>query len=255
MHITVTHPGASVPSPCGSRYSRRVAGTCIPGIPAYFYPWPASRWWGQVAAMRPGTVIVANPASGPGEAINSRYASVIAAARERGLVVYGYVDSDYGAVDVESVVGQGRIHHSWYAVDGVFLDRTAPDDSSLPHYTAIADQLHDAGLSVAFNAGQPEVDRRYLDVADHVVLFEGPMISYFAARFPAWTHDVPSDRIWHLVYDVTTADAMQHVLAHAELCNAGMAFVTDGVLPSPWDHLPPYWELEQDQLAKLTQTR
>src|SRR6266567_8894710 len=108
--------------------------SCVAGVPAYFYPWPASKWWQQLADVRPGTIVVVNPASGPGDTVDARYVSAIGAARIRGLVILGYVDSDYGAVGIDNLVDQGSLHRSWYAVDGIFVDRVAPDDSSLPHY-------------------------------------------------------------------------------------------------------------------------
>jgi hypothetical protein len=198
--------------------------------------------------MREGSVVIVNPASGPGDALDARYASAVENARNRGLVVLGYVDSDYGAIAIDNIADQSSRHQSWYAVDGIFIDRVAPDDSSLPYYAEIAQRVHDAGLSVAFNAGQPHVDPRYAEVADHVVVFEGPLSTYRECRFPRWSHDVASNRLWHLVYGVATAAEMQSVVAHATANNAGIVYVTDGILPNPWDHLPPYWDLERQVL-------
>jgi hypothetical protein len=229
-----------------------VAETCIAGVPAYFYPWPASQWWKQFADMRPGSVIIANPASGPGEAVDARYTSVIENARSRGLVVLGYVDSDYGAIDADHVADETSRHRSWYPINGVFLDRVAPDPASLPHYAEIAQRVHDAGLSVAFNAGQPYIDPGYAEVADHLVVFEGPLTTYLECQFPAWSHEVAANRLWHLVYGVATAEEMQDVVARAAANNAGMVYVTDGIMPNPWDHLPPYWDAEQKLLDTLS---
>jgi hypothetical protein len=225
-----------------------VAETCIAGVPAYFYPWPASKWWQQFANMRPGSVVIVNPASGPGDAIDARYVSAIENARSLGLVVLGYVDSDYGAIGIDHIVEQSSRHQSWYSVDGIFVDRVAPDDASLPHYADIAQRVHDAGLSVAFNAGQPYVDPGYADVADHLVLFEGKLSTYLECDFPRWSHDVTSNRLWHLVYGVATEAEMQNVVARAAANNAGIVYVTDGILPNPWDHLPSYLDLEQQLL-------
>jgi hypothetical protein len=198
--------------------------------------------------MRPGSVVIVNPASGPGEAVDARYTSAIEKARSRGLVVLGYVDSDYGAIGIDHIADQASRHQSWYAIDGIFVDRVAPDESSLPHYADIAQRLHDAGLSVSFNAGQPYVDPGYAEVADHLVMFEGPLSTYLECQFPRWSHDVGSTRLWHLVYGVATAEEMQSVVARAAANNAGIVYVTDGILPNPWDHLPPYWDREQQLL-------
>lgn len=226
--------------------------TCIAGVPAYFYPWPASTWWQQVAVLRPGSVIIVNPASGPGDAVDPRYTAAIERARSRDLVILGYVDSDYGAIAVDHVADEVSRHRTWYSVDGIFLDRVAPDGSSLAHYTDIAGRVHEAGLSVAFNAGQPDVDVRYAEVADHLVVFEGPLSAYHNCRFPGWSAEVGPERLWHLVYGVATADEMRDVVARAAASNAGIVYVTDGILPNPWDHLPPYWDSEQQLLHETS---
>jgi hypothetical protein len=229
-----------------------IAESCVAGVPAYFYPWPASTWWQQLADVRPGTVVVVNPASGPGAAVDPRYTAVVEAAHARGLVLFGYVDSDYGAIGIDDVVAQSSLHQSWYEVDGIFVDRIAPDNSSLPHYAKLAQRLHAAGMSVTFNAGQPYVDRGYAEVADHVVLFEGPLSTYAECQFPQWTQDIASNRIWHLVYGVATAEEMQDVVAHATANNAGLLYVTDGIFPNPWDHLPAYWQHERQLLDRAS---
>lgn len=229
-----------------------MAEPCVSGVPVYFYPWPASTWWRQLADMRPGSVIIVNPASGPGDAIDARYAAAIENARARGVAVFGYVDSDYGAIGMNRVGEESSLHKSWYAVDGIFVDRVAPDDASLPHYSEVARRVREIGLAVAFNAGQPDVDPGYAEVADHLVMFEGSLSTYLESQFPRWSYSVEPRRVWHLVYGVATEEAMQSVVARAAASNAGIVYVNDGVLPNPWDHLPPYWEREQHVLDEAS---
>jgi len=238
-----------------SDYHRPVARTCIAGVPAYFYPWPASTLWQQFTNLRPGSLIIINPASGPGDAVDARYTAVIEKARGRGVVIFGYIDSGYGAIAVDRIAEETSRHRSWYPVDGILVDRVAPDDSSLPHYTDIARRVHAAGLSVAFNPGQPDIDAAYAAIADHVVVFEGPLSTYLESHFPRWMADIAPSRLWHLVYGVATADEMQHVVARAAASNAGLVYVTDGILPNPWDRLPPYWDSEQQLLHETTPGR
>ena len=69
-------------------------------------------------------------------------------------------------------------------------------------------------------------------------------MQYRSARFPELVLQEPAAKFWHLVYGVDDADTMTSVMRLAATNGAGATFVTDCVLPNPWDRLPTYWEQE-----------
>jgi hypothetical protein len=219
--------------------------SCATGLPAYFYPHPDDRNWPATVRLGGGSLLVVNPANGPGAAADVNYLSVLRALGPHGPRVYGYVDTDYGSRPVATIMAESRKHRRWYGVSGIFLDQTAPDAGHLPYYERLVSALHAAGFTVALNPGQPDIDRKYVELADQVVTFEGPLDSYRRQNFPAWTHDYPAERYWHLVYDVPTAEAMHEVIRAARAHGAGLVYVTDRSMPNPWDGLPAYWEEER----------
>ncbi len=224
-------------------------GAPAAGIPAYFYPWPDSPAWDQVVGMTAGTALIIDPADGPGARIDPNYSLTLRRVRSERLRLYGYVDTDYGARGGDTVEAQARSYREWYGVTGIFLDQAAPGAALLDHYRAISTRLHRAGFEVALNPGQPDVDPRYLDLAEHVVTFEGAYLSYQAQRFPEWSRHCPHDKTWHLVYQVPDVVAMRHALALAVERNAGTFYATDRGMPDPWNGLPGYWTAESGLLA------
>jgi len=220
------------------------------GVPAYFYPTPTDESWRQLADAPSGTIVIVNPASGPGPSVDARYEATMSALEAAGCVPYGYVDTAYANRDPDQIIAEARQFHSWYGIKAIFLDQTAPSAAHLDYYRAIVSQLHADGFDVAMNPGQPEVDPRYLDLVEHVVLFEGPYEAYLAASFPTWVADYPAAKAWHLVYEVSDSAAMANVVRLARARHAGVVYATDGGMPNPWQSWPPYWDAER----RLTQS-
>lgn len=222
---------------------------CRAGIPAYFYPGADDRHWPAVAGMSPGTIVIVNPASGPGTSVDPRYVAALAQARRSAPALYGYVDTAYGTRSADVVRREAETWREWYGIEGIFLDQTSSGPGDVPYYSALTGWLHGRGFAVAMNPGQPDLDRRYLAMADHLITFEGPYAQYLRQRFPRPQRG-SAGRVWHLVYDVPGEVEMRRTVALARRRQAGTVFVTDGSMPNPWDRLPAYWPQEQRLLAR-----
>ena len=90
--------------------------------------------------------------------------------------------------------------------------------------------------------------RAYFELADIVVTFEGPFADYARAirEMPAWVQEIPSEKIAHIAYAASSADARE---LDASSTGAGYVYATNGVAPNPWSALPPYLEQQERRLA------
>lgn len=230
----LTRPGDRLPS--------------VVGVPAYGYP-AHTTMWNELALLGDRTIVVLNPASGPGTAVDPLYERVLAPLASGPQAIYGYVDTDYGRRPAIDVLADVDRYRAWYRPDGIFLDQVPSAVETVPYVTGLAAEMRVRGLQVALNPGQPEFDRRLVDAADYIVNFEGPADVYEATRFPEWAvADERSPKFWHLVYEVPDARAMDAVLRRAGANGATAVFVTDRTMPNPWDALPPYWK---DQIQRV----
>ena len=221
-----------------------LAGQDVPvrlGVPAYGYPGETDMWSELVLAPA-GSVVILDPADGPGAAPDPVYERVVTEIHNAGVVVYGYVDTNYGTRSTEAILADARDHVDWYAVDGIFLDQT-PGGLELALFDAVK-LLKAQGLAVTMNPGQPVIANAYVEWADHVVVFEGSRESYGRFHLPAWMRAFPADKFWHLVYDVPDGAQAQAVMRRAAKLGAGLVYVTDGTMPNPWRVLPRYWAEE-----------
>ena len=211
------------------------------GIPAYFYPYPGDLHWAALAEAPAGSFIVITPDNGPGAAPDPHYLSALEVIRSGQTVVYGYVDSAYAARDLATLLVETQTYQDWYAVGGIFVDQVTATVEHRDAYRELSDLLRARGLRVALNPGQPVIDPSYVELADHVVVFEGTQGDYLRCRFPRWMSDCPAERLWHLVYEVDDVQQYTRVATLAARRNAGAFFATDGRMPNPWDRLPAYW--------------
>jgi hypothetical protein len=255
-------------------------------VPAYINPADDPATWQQLVGSGAGTVglVVANVDSGPGSAATAAWSGVLHNAHAAGMKVLGYVDTGYlgspstaasgglptrsGDSSMQAWLGQAEADVDlWYEyygpdLDGIFFDEAPDQCGTTLAPTLYADgyaaldayvkQAHPGALT-ALNPGQA-VPRCFEDAADVLVTFEGSYGDYTAAASAAngayqpltWTPADPQ-KIWHIVYGVTGQDQMEQVMALSKSRNAGYVYVTDDLLPNPYDTLPPapYWADEQ----------
>jgi hypothetical protein len=214
----------------------------LPGVPAYGYP--GTGVWERLSELPAGAVVVLDPADGPGERPDPRYEATVAAVSARGVRIFGYVDTDYGRRPASEMDEDVRRYSRWYRPDGIFLDQTPAAAVASAAIVEVSSGIRAAGLALAINPGQPDIDPADAELADHVVDFEGTLTTYRAVQFPEWRRRHEPARFWHLVYDAPDACSMREAALLARARHAGFLHVTDGHLPNPWGRLPSYWEAE-----------
>lgn len=210
-------------------------------IPAYV---PPSAIADLVERSDRARVLIVNPSSGPGTRPHPAYQRAVRTAREAGTRVLGYVSTSYAARDLNLAMADVDRYHSWYGVDGIFVDEAAHTDERLGYYRALSSHVRASrDQLIVLNPGVVPA-RRYFDAADVVVTFEGPYTDYPAAleRMPDWVRRMPPKRIAHLVYAASAEHARRVVEARTE---AGYLYVTSESLPNPWGALPPYLDKEE----------
>jgi len=249
-------------------------------VPAYIPPETEPDAWNRLIAADSSKVglVVANVASGPGEAVNVAWSDVLARAHNSGKRVLGYVDTGYMGLSGQTT-RQGSTKsadwiaqiqqdiNAWYQlypgmVDGIFFDRvdsTCGADNEHAKLYVTANQFekraHPDSVTV-LNAGSA-VPQCFEDAADVLVTYESDYAGYMVNAEQADDHDyhsltwTPKDprKLWHIVYGVAP-DQLDAVIATSRDRHAGYVFITDDVLPNPYDTLPgdAYWAREQQSV-------
>jgi catechol 2,3-dioxygenase-like lactoylglutathione lyase family enzyme len=225
-------------------------------VPAYFYPDGdrLKEWNRLIASARKAPIVaIANPASGPGEAVDPNYTAVLAKASKAGIDLVGYVSTRYAKRSAEAIVADMERWRRFYPqVRGFFLDEQASDAANVRFYEDLAIKARRIlpGGQIAANPGTT-CEKAYVarNTSDVVALFEGPAPGFTDFKAPGWAGDVPPSRFAAIVYDVPSPDAMRRVLRESRTKGFGVVYVTDARGENPYDRLPTYWEDEVKFIA------
>jgi hypothetical protein len=208
------------------------------GVPWYVHPAADPAAWDELLTLAPmlGFVVV-NVNDGPGGVDDPYYPAALAPLA--GIDLVGYVDLAYGDRPVAEVFADvGRwMTMAGAPVRGIMFDQVPSGGRALVHLNGLAAAARRAGAAMVIaNPGvvpQPDL----LEIFDVTCVFEGDAQAYAAFRPPPWLREVPPARVWHLVHSCPADEVLATLEGTADR-GAGLAWVTDGVLPNPWDHLP-----------------
>lgn len=230
----------------GGGYSQHVA------VPSYLSP--SSQWATMDAKFPAVSLAIINPASGPGSSSSPSTAALVANAQGAGLQVLGYVDTGYTTIPIATVKANVDKYFSWYDPDGIFFDdvTNTTGGTEEAYYSALytyvkAKTSSRAKLVVLNPGGKTSVD--YAAFADVIMTAEeNGAAAYLARTADAWELSAAPGSLWHAVYNCSAAN-LAAVVAQSRALNAGLLYVTDDVLPNPYDVLPTYLASECTAVA------
>jgi hypothetical protein len=251
-------------------------------IPAYENPCcnaGVAMWSSLIDNARLGKVklaVILEPASGPGASpIDPNYvnAAGVGPAVEltaAGGKLYGYVPTGYGTRPLSSVFADIDTYYDpayWRGagvlVSGIFVDEMSNDLALTSYYRSVTSHIRakNAGAHVFGNPGTTfTIDSSggasgfslddYAGSVDTIVTFENAGPTYRTAyAAPSWVDHFDASHFAHIIHSEPAIADMLTDLELARTRKAGFVYVTDDVLPNPYNVLPSYWTQQLDALA------
>ena len=220
-------------------------GTVKMAVPAYFDP-PSPEWQRLIAGAPAVGMIVFNPESGPGTAVDPAYTQVIAQAQAAGIVMVGYVATSYGARPEADVIADINRYYDFYTLSGIYFAEGPMDADCTamePMYHRMSDAVR-ARDAQAYLAVGTRFCPTYITFFDMMVQFARNWPEYQTDYAPpSWMPANSPQRFVHFVHSVPPAEASA-ALSRAVANGAGWVFITDQSDPNPWSVLPSYFSEE-----------
>ena len=228
-------------------------------VPAYYYPFgPGLREWNRLIASAKSVPIVAivNPASGPGDHVNTNFAAVLPRARKAGMTLVAYIGTQYTRKPIDRVKAEINTFLRFYPdIQGFHFDEQKSEASGVDYYAELYRYVREpiTGALVVNNPGTA-CDQGYAarPAADVICLFEQEH-GFDNFQPPAWARRFPGSRFCIQSHNVATEAEMKRALRRAAELKVGYIFITDDVGPNPYDRLPSYWNAEVEAVRQVNQ--
>jgi hypothetical protein len=212
-------------------------------IPTYIYPSGAglTAWNTIIATTSVRCIAIANPNSGPGASADANYTDVIGRCRTAGVTCIGYVSTSYGAraqADVLADVDKWKLYYP--SIAGIFFDEQSSNGANVALYTTYFNYARSviSGAVVASNPGTA-CDQGYRTTAGADVIVMAEAAGAIAAP-PAWAQALPDTYFGALAHGCNQA-TMGTLVAALATQGYGYAYITDDVMPNPWNVLATYY--------------
>ncbi len=200
-------------------------------------------------------VAIVNPHIGPGTYYNSSFAAGVKRMQQAGIMVLGYVWTDYGAKNGSYLDAQMQAYSTWYAVNGIFLDGMAnslrsPSGAYMPAYYAnLTAYSKSIGMTIVFGNPGADVPVQFVGTVDTLGIFENsflPSLKFLGG----WHAKYNKTNFAFVSYNVTSLSSMSSYIVEASNF-VGYLFLsnmTRSHYPSP----PPYLNQLVATLGSMT---
>ncbi|MBT3408285.1 hypothetical protein HOK68_01170 [Candidatus Woesearchaeota archaeon] len=196
-------------------------------VPVYFYP---SALWDNLTNIE---ILIINPNSGPGTSPDANYVTKVQEHSDKEL--YGYIFTSYGARDIDVVKANISLYNDFYNITNIFLDEVPSGWDT--YYQNLSDYING---TIILNPGVYP-DEEYMNVSDIILSFEDDYDAYTSVTEPAWVSNYTKYRFWHIVHNATSFSNVTNI---SDDLNVNYLFITDDVMPNPYNTLPSYWDEE-----------
>jgi hypothetical protein len=249
--------GAIFPYGDSTKFTSGRTGIILP-----FYVYPNNPYTDPVVARLLGlirqyrdevpVIVVINPDSGPGLVWDGNWAALIRVLRAAGACVAGYVSTVYATRPAGEVLADVNGWLSLYGdtpIDTIFFDEqpydvTVGSTDTVALYKSYTDYCHARNLFPTIgNPGTNQQGAHFATrTADLIIVHEN-------STWPTESDMLGNYVGGHVDYRYSLRAALcygQSVLVPGKIRQLAKyvqyIYVTDDVLPSPWDSLPPYFE-------------
>ena len=221
------------------------------GVMVPLYIPPGIEWDSivQVKLAHPLVPILAiiNPQNGSGQVQDPRYVIGIQNLQSNGIVVLGYVDTNYTIKNNTEVKAEITNYKNWYNVNGIFFDQMSNMQGNENYYANLTTYTKSLGLTLT--VGNSGVDTRpsYVGTVDNIVLYDNISLPTIQS-LGGWHTNFTKNNFSILSYGINSLD--QSFVNNAS-SYVGYMYMTNNTLPNPWGSIPDYFatlvtDLEND---------
>ena len=226
------------------QHSVAQTSTSISGVIIPLYSYPGATWT-KVASSKdahPNVPIftIINPNSGPGYSKDTNYVNGINYLRSHHVSVIGYVYTSYASRPLQNVEKDINAYFAWYPnLNGIMFDEMSNVAGHENYYWTLTNYVISLRGGYAFTVGNPGADTlpSYVGTVNAILIYERQ--GYPSLNFLDGWHSQYSKYKWGMTsYGTSLSDSF----VSSAKRYTGFIYITNDVLPNPYDTLPSYFD-------------
>jgi hypothetical protein len=152
--------------------------TAKAGIVVPLYSYPTDSAWSSLIKIKesyPSVPIIAiiNPDNGAGSSKDSNFVSGIKDLQSSGIVVLGYVYTNYGSRSLSTIETQMKDYKNWYGVSGIMFDEMS-NSGSVSYYTSLATFAKSLDFKLTMGNPGTTVSSSLVGIFSNLCIYENP---------------------------------------------------------------------------------
>ena len=192
-------------------------------------------------------IVIINPFNGPGLAKDPNYVTYIQRLQSAGIMVLGYVSTDYGNRNSTLIKADMDTYKNWYDINGIFFDEMSSTIGDEIFYGNLSSYAKSIGFNYTVGNPGTGVPLSYLGTMDNLVIHENaslPLLSLLEQYL-----GYPRTDFSTLSFGIDTLDT-SFLLTESD--HVGYTYVTSGNLPNQWIGLPSYFDTLVETLDRCS---
>jgi hypothetical protein len=221
--------------------SGKTLGVASTGLLVPLYNPPGQTWDDLAQAKRIHSsvpiIAIVNPSGGSGWQRDPTFARAVGKIQASGVVVIGYVWTNYGKRPLNETEAEIVNYRYWYGVNGIYFDQMPTAAGKEGYYSALNSYVRSLGMTLTVgNAGEGDISPSYVGTLDVIVIYENwgqPNL----ASLVTWHSEYDKRGFALIAYGVSSFDGA--FLAKASRY-VGYLYITDAGAYNTYFVLPSY---------------
>jgi Spherulation-specific family 4 len=180
--------------------------------------------------------VVINPDGGPGY-YDSNYAYWISELKSAGIVVVGYVPTEYGAIAVSTAEYDAQQYAQLYGLSGIFVDQMSNIPGWEWYYSDLTSYAHSIGEWLVIGNPGTSVPASFLGTVDVIVVWENTYAPSQSWMQGSTFGDNPAG-FGELAYSVSWDPSLLSLYSEY----ASYLYITNLTWPYPYADVPSYFD-------------
>jgi hypothetical protein len=231
-----------------SQHAAAASPTPGTGLIIPLYSPPGSTWYSVIQAKTAypyvPMVVIIDISNGPGASANSNYASWIGKLQSAGILVVGYVYTEFGARSIASAESDMSSYQKWYHLNGIFFDQMSAQESADYYYSQLESYANSLGLPFTIGNAGMAVPSSEVGLFHLTIIYEGagtPNSNFLSLE----TSGHNRNDFAMIAYDSQFSSSyIQDASGYV-----GYLYLTNDGMPDPYDTIPSYFTSVVSELS------